>query len=178
MDKKRYVHTIGVAHTAACMAMRFSEDPYRAYLAGLLHDNAKCIDGDKKRSICQKYGVEITTAEKANPDLLHAKAGSILAKEKYDIKDEEIISAIRFHTTGKPEMTTLEKIIYIADYIEINRKMQKNMEEVRTLAFADLDKCMCIILQGTIDYINQKGFAIDEITLQTYEYYRSICESH
>ena len=81
LDKKRYTHTLSVADTAACMAMRFDEDPYRAYLAGLLHDNAKCIEDKKKLALCGKYKLEINTAEQKNPDLLHAKLGSFLAKK-------------------------------------------------------------------------------------------------
>lgn len=177
MDKKRYVHTIGVAHTAACMAMCHDINPYKAYLAGLLHDNAKCISEEKKLSICAKYGIEITKAEKANHDLLHAKVGSILAKEKYDIKDEEILSAIFYHTTGKPAMTTLEKIIYIADYIEIGRKKQKNMDLVRKLAFSDLDKCMCVILKGTLQYLEDRHAEIDSLTNETYSYYQNRMDS-
>ncbi len=173
LDEKRYLHTVSVAHTAACMAMNYGCDPYKAYLAGLLHDNAKCIAHDKKLSLCAKYKLSVNDAERSNPDLLHAKLGSCLAKEKYGICDLEIISAIRCHTTGKPEMTTLEKIIYIADYIEIHRKPLPNMEQIRRQAFSDLDVCMLSILDSTISYLKQKDAMIDEITIKTYEYYKN-----
>lgn len=175
MDKKRYQHTLGVAATASCMAMRFQKDPYQAYLAGLLHDNAKCISNDKKLSVCAKNKLSVNAAEEKNPDLLHAKVGSFLAKDKYKISDEQILSAILWHTTGKPEMTVLEQIIYIADYIEPLRKPQKNMEVVRRLAFEDLDRCMLEILSGTIQYLQDKQAAIDEITMKTYQYYAGLC---
>ena len=175
MDKKRYQHTLGVAATASCMAMRFQTDPYKAYLAGLLHDNAKCISNDKKLSVCAKNKLSVNAAEEKNPDLLHAKVGSFLAKDKYKISDEQILSAILWHTTGKPEMTVLEQIIYIADYIEPLRKPQKNMEIVRRLAFEDLDRCMLEILSGTIQYLQDKQAAIDEITMKTYQYYAGLC---
>lgn len=171
LEKKRFQHTISVATTASCMAMRYGEDAYKAYLAGLLHDSAKCIDNDKKLSICKKYKLDINDAEKKNPDLLHAKVGSVLAKYKYHIDDEDILSAIRWHTTGKPDMTTLEKIIYIADYIEPLRKKQDNMDVVRQLAFSDLDLCMATILEGTIQYLKNKNAEIDNITMETYKYY-------
>lgn len=176
LEKKRFSHTLSVAATASCMAMRFDTDPYRAYVAGLLHDNAKCLTGEKKLSICKKYDLPVNEAEKNNPDLLHAKVGSVLAREKYGIEDEEMISSIRWHTTGKPEMTTLEKIIYIADYIEPLRKKQSNMEQVRALAFSDLDSCMLTILSGTIQYLTQKNATIDQITMETYQYFKQICE--
>lgn len=172
LDAKRYNHTVSVAHTAACMAMRFGLDPYQAYLAGLLHDNAKCIPDEKKLSLCRKYGLTINKAEEAGPDLLHAKLGSFRAREKYGITDEEILSAILYHTTGRPAMTKLEKIIYIADYIEIHRKMLPNMEAVRQMAFTDLDTCMLLILESTITFLREKGASIDGITLETYAYYK------
>mgnify|MGYP002291980172 FL=1 len=172
LDKKRYTHTLSVADTAACMAMRFDEDPYRAYLAGLLHDNAKCIEDKKKLALCGKYKLEINTAEQKNPDLLHAKLGSFLAKERYQVEDPEILSSILYHTTGKPAMTTLEQIIYIADYIEINRKKLPGMEVTRKLAFTDLDACMLHILESTLAFLEKKGAAIDQITMETYTYYK------
>ncbi len=173
LDKKRYLHTVSVAQTASCMAMRFGQDPYRAYLAGLLHDNAKCIPHDKKLSLCAKYGLSVNSAQQKSPDLLHANLGSILAKKKYEIKDEEILSAIAYHTTGRPGMSTLEKIIYIADYIEIRRKPLPQIAKIRHAAFSDLDLCMLLILENTIAYLKEKQASIDSITLETYEYYKN-----
>lgn len=172
LDKKRYLHTVSVAHTASCMAMRYGEDPYRAYLAGLLHDNAKCISHDKKMSLCAKYGLSVNDIEQNNPDLLHAKLGSVLAEKKYGITDPEILSAITFHTTGKPDMSVLEKIIYVADYIEIRRKPLPMLDEIRKMAFTDLDRCVLLILESTLAYLNEKQTAVDSITTETYEYYK------
>ncbi|MBE5881709.1 MAG: HD domain-containing protein [Lachnospiraceae bacterium] len=174
LDDKRYLHTLSVAYTAGCMAMRYGYDPYKAYLAGLLHDNAKCITHGKKLSLCAKFGLEISPVERENPDLLHARLGSFLAREKYEVEDEDIISAIAYHTTGKPDMTMLEKIIYISDYIEIHRKPLPNMEEIRTLAFSDIDACMLRILESTITYLTEKKADIDEITLETYDFYKKL----
>lgn len=172
LDSKRYRHTLSVAATAACMAMRLGQDPYKAYIAGLLHDNAKCIPDKKKLSLCRKYGLTINEAEKAGPDLLHAKLGSFLAEKKYSITDKDILSAILYHTTGKPGMTDFEKIIYIADYIEIHRKPLPNIEKIRQLAFTDLDACMLLILENTLMFLKKKGASIDTITLETYRYYK------
>lgn len=172
LDAKRFTHTISVAQTAACMAMCHSYDPYEAYLAGLLHDCAKCIPHDKKLALCAKYDIQISYAEKHSPDLLHAKLGSKLACVKYGITDAQILSAIEYHTTGKPKMTLLEQIIYIADYIEVHRKPLPNMKKARQLAFCDLDACMLVILESTLDFLKQKDFPVDEITQKTYEYYK------
>lgn len=176
MDKKRYQHTLSVAATASSMAMCFGTDPYQAYLAGLLHDNAKCINNEKKLSICRKNKISVNKAQAHNPDLLHAKVGSFLAREKYGVRDDDILSAIMWHTTGRPAMTKLEQILYIADYIEPLRKRQPNMDIVRALAFEDLDRCMLEILSGTIQYLQNKGAAIDTITMETYQYYKDLCD--
>lgn len=177
LDEKRYRHTLSVAHTAASMAMCHGLDPYKAYLAGLLHDCAKCIPHDKKSSLCAKYGLPVNDAEEANPDLLHAKLGSHLARAKYGIEDEEILSAILYHTTGKTAMSVFEQIIYIADYIEIYRKPLPNMEKARKLAFQDLNACMLVILESTLTFLEEKGAKIDSTTRETYEYYQNICSN-
>lgn len=174
LDHDRYEHTIGVMHTAAYLAMRYEEDMDRALLAGLLHDCAKCIPAEEKIKMCKKNHIEIAEAEKDNPGLLHAKLGAFLAKEKYGITDESILRAIRFHTTGCPEMTLLDKIIYIADYIEAGRKPLPNLAEVRKLAFCDLDACLYRILEDSLVYLKSKGSVVDPMTEKTYLYYKSI----
>ena len=173
LDEKRFRHTLSVAHTASAMAMCHGYDPYKAYLAGLLHDCAKCIEHERKLILCAKYEIEVNVVEKENPDLLHAKLGGYLARAKYGIEDEEIISAILYHTTGKPAMSILEKIIYIADYIEIHRKSLPCMEKARRLAFLDLNACMKVILESTLMFLQQKAASVDEITRETYEYYKN-----
>ncbi len=174
LEHKRYLHSISVAYTASCIAMRFGYNPHKAYLAGLLHDNAKGIPHDKKLTLCTKYGLTVNMAEKDNQDLLHAKLGSYLAKEKYNINEEEILSAILYHTTGRPNMTLLEKIIYIADYIELYRKPLPNMDKIREMAFIDLDACVLLILENILSFLQERGYVIDDITISTYEYYKQV----
>ena len=140
LNEDRYRHTQGVMYTSAALAMRYDVDMRKALLAGLLHDCAKCIPGNKKIEMCEKYNLDITDIERKNPSLLHAKLGAYLAKDKYDIDDEEILIAIQSHTTGRPDMNLLEKIIYIADYIEPGRRELPNMAEVRHLAFENIDE--------------------------------------
>lgn len=172
LDKKRYAHTLGVAYTAVSLAMAHGTDMYNAYLAGLLHDNAKCISSEKKRKLCKKYDIVLNEAEDKNPDLLHAKLGAIRAREKYHVEDRAVLEAIKYHTTGKPAMTELEKIIYIADYIEPNRKMLPGLPEIRATAFRDLNRAMVLILKNTLAYLREKEVFIDPMTLKTYEYYK------
>ena len=173
LDKDRYEHTLGVMYTAASLAMRYEKKKKKALIAGLLHDCAKCLSGDTKIKLCKKYHLSISDVEKDNPSLLHAKLGAFLAAKKYRIKDKDIINAIASHTTGCPHMSLLDKIIYIADYIEPGRKELPNMPEVRKLAFTDIDACLYRILEDSLEYLYSKKIPIDPMTEKTYLYYKS-----
>ena len=170
-DNKRFEHTLGVAYTAAALAMRYEEDILKAQIAGLLHDCAKCLKDEKILNICKKENMSISEIERRNPYLLHAKAGAVLAKEKYNIDDEDIINAIYNHTTGRPEMSRLEKIIFIADYMEPGRKSAPNLALIRKMAFEDLDSTLCKILQDTLAYLKKSDCEIDPATEITWNYY-------
>ena len=172
LDENRYHHTLGVMYTSASMAMRYDVDVQKALYAGLLHDCAKCIPGNKKIRLCEKYGLPVSSVERENPSLLHARLGAYLAHEKYGIKDEEIIHAIESHTTGRPGMTMLEKIVYIADYIEPGRKELPNMTDVRKLAFQNIDECLYRILKDSLVYLNSRNISVDPMTQNTYDYYK------
>lgn len=171
---KRYKHTEGVAYTAANLAMAYDYDMTKAYLAGLLHDNAKGFSHEKQIELCDMYGVNLSDVERINPVLVHAKLGSFLAEKDFGVKDTEILNAIRFHTTGKPDMGLLEKIIFLADYIEPNRKPIPYLDKIRQLAYKDLNKAILLEMEGTIQYNKEKGAVFDPLTLQTYEYYKNI----
>lgn len=174
LSKSRYQHTLGVEFTAAAMAMKYGADIDRAELAGLLHDCAKCIDDEEKLYECKRYNVVITDVEKRNPFLIHSKLGAVYAKEKYGVDDEEILSAIRYHTTGKPDMTLLEKIIFIADYIEPARDKAKNLAEIRRVSFEDIDEAMYMILRDTLEYLEGGEGELDPTTKQTFMFYKDI----
>lgn len=171
LKSERFDHTLGVAYTAANMAAVFDADNQKALIAGYLHDCAKNLDHEEQIKICKKNGIEITDVERRNPSLIHAKAGMCLARTKYGIEDEEILNAIRWHTTGHPGMTTLEKILFIADFIEPNRKPLEHMDIIRKEAFRDLDSCMLLILRDTLNYLKNIDKECDSMTQDTYEYY-------
>lgn len=177
LDKNRYEHTLGVMYTAGALAMRYEANIENALIAGLLHDCAKCLSSEKKIKLCEKYKLSISEAERHNPGLLHAKLGAYLASEKYHIKDVEIIDAIASHTTGRPDMTLLDKIIYIADYIEPGRYEAPNLKEIRHMAFVDIDECLFTILQASLEYLQSRKEAIDPLTEKTYLYYKDIMKS-
>ena len=170
---KRFEHTLGVAYTAACMAFMLDVPPLKAELAGLLHDCAKCYTDKELISMCQHDKVELTSEELASPAVIHAKYGSFMAEHEFGIADSDILNAIRFHTTGRPDMSTLEKIIFTADYIEPLRDKASNLNEARRLAFTDLDECVYNILDATVTYLKSQGSVIVPDTMLAYEWYRS-----
>ena len=178
LDDERYRHTLSVSYTAAALAMCNETDIENARLAGLLHDCAKCIPNDKKIRLCERYRLPITEAERKAPQLLHATLGAYLAKVSYNITDSAILGAIRWHTPGRPDMTTLEKIIYLADYIEPHRSKAPALEQVRFVAFRDLDLAVYLTLEDTLKYLDRGGAqAVDEITVRAYEFYRDLIKN-
>ncbi len=177
LPEKRFEHSLGVEYTSGTMAFIHGVDVENALIAGLLHDCAKYVPNEKKISKLEKRKIPITECEYLNPDLLHAKLSAVYAKEKYGVTQQEILSAISCHTTGKPAMTTLEKIIYIADYIEPNRTPLPEMDVIRKEAYTDLDLCLKHILYNTIHYLGKKGSQVDPITKETYEYYSQLRSS-
>lgn len=170
-DEKRFEHTLGVAYTAACLANLYGVDVNKALRAGLLHDCAKCIPSEETLSLCEKYDIEMSEIEKRNPFLLHAKLGAKLAEVIYKETDEDVLCAIKNHTTGRPEMSTLEKIVFVADYMEPGRDKAPNLYDVRRLSYNDLDKALVRILQDTLVYLARKGEEVDPGTQQTLDYY-------
>lgn len=175
LSGKRFQHTLGVAYTAAAMAMKYDVDVKKALIAGLLHDCAKCMSDEKLLKLSEKENIEVTDVERRNPYLLHAKVGAMLASKEYDIDDEEILDAITYHTTGRPGMTDLDKIVFVADYVEPGRDKAPNLAKVRKLAFEDLDGAVRRILKDTLKYLEGEkgsGLEIDPMTAKTYEYYQ------
>ena len=177
LTKERYHHTVGVAYTAMSMAMKYNPQPdnnefmIKAEIAGLLHDCAKCMDNDKKIRICNKNQISYSKIEAENPYLLHGKVGAYIARKEFDILDEDILNAITCHTTGRPAMSLLEKIIFVADYIEPSRRPIPELNLIRQLAFTDIDQAVIKILENTLKYLNEKGNPIDDMTQKTYDSY-------
>jgi predicted HD superfamily hydrolase involved in NAD metabolism len=168
----RFVHTLDVAATAANLAMCYGADLDKAETAGLLHDCAKCMSLGKMLKICDKAGTDLSEFEKNSVSLLHSKAGAVLAESRYGVRDEDTLNAIRFHTTGRPGMSLLEKIVFVADYIEPGRDSAPNLPQVRKLAYESIDDCVLQILKDTLRYLATTGSAVDPMTQKTYEYYR------
>lgn len=173
LKKERYQHTLGVMYTAGSLAMRYGENLEEALTAGLLHDCGKYPSIEKQLRKCQKYGIRLERAEVETPALIHARLGACLAEKKYGIDNPRILDAIRYHTTGRPHMSMLDKIIYLADYIEPGRKMIPDLPEIRKLSFTDIDRAVCRCAEATLQYLKQSKRPIDPLTQETYEYYHS-----
>ena len=177
LDPMRYEHSLSVSFTCMNLAMRYGYDIDKAELAGLMHDCGKRFADEIILKKCISHKIPVTDAEMKALPVLHAKYGAWLAENKYGIEDPEIISAIACHTTGKSQMTTLEKIIYIADYIEPNRDMDCKpypLERIRRTAFFDLNQATGMILKNTLTYLEENQMPIDEMSLEAFHYYFTI----
>ncbi len=172
LTPKRFRHTQGVAEEAVRLAERYGADMEKAYYAGLLHDCAKCYTDEEKLSMCEEYNVPLDDVLMKQPDLAHSFLGAALARAEYGVDDEDIINAICYHTTGRANMSLLEKIIYIADYIEPNREFFPGLEEIRQLAYTDIDRAVEYSLRNTIDYNTNKKRIIHPLSITALEYYR------
>lgn len=170
----RIAHVTGVESQAVMLAMRWGEDPDAAAIAGILHDITKAMGREKQLKLCEKYGIILENAERENPALLHARTGAALARDRFGIPDE-IYSAIRWHTTGKPDMSTMEKIIYLADYTEPTRDFE-GVEKLRELSFEDLDKAMALGLEMSIEDLRARGKAVFHDTMDAYNWYKNLTE--
>ena len=167
LDEYRYVHSINVSETSAELARKYGADEKKAYEAGLLHYIMKNADKEDRFALFEKYGVELTQLEKKSPKLWHAIAGSVYCKYELEIDDEDVISAIRYHTTGCAGMTELEKVLFTADFISADRNYN-GVEEMREKAQISLDEAMTEGLRFTIDELCNALKPIHPDTIDAY----------
>ncbi len=155
LKQNRVAHVLGCRDTAAQLARRWGADETDAARAGLLHDITKALGGPLQLSLCHTYGVRLDEFSNNNPKTLHALTGSLVAERIFG-ENRAVVEAIRSHTTGKADMNLLEKIIYVADYMEPNRDFD-GVEELRQLAFTDIDKALEMGLEMTLFVLRQQG---------------------
>lgn len=174
LKKKRFYHVLGVQTTSFSLAIHYNCNIENAILAGLLHDCAKDLSDEELISECEKNHIEISLIERSSPYLLHGKLGAYYVKHNYGIKNEDILNSILYHTTGKPNMSLLEKIIFVADYIEPNRSPEQipELDQIRKLVFTDIDKAILRIIKNTLRYLKENEVTIDTLTIDTYNYYK------
>ncbi|MCF0228104.1 MAG: bis(5'-nucleosyl)-tetraphosphatase (symmetrical) YqeK [Parasporobacterium sp.] len=179
LDEHRFLHSRSVAFTAATLAMRwYKGEMDRVMIAGYMHDCAKCKSIPEMLSAAEEWDIfNITEFHIQNPQLLHAMVGPAIAQAEYGIFDREIHDAISTHTTGAPKMSIMQKIIYVADFIEpVRDTVIKHIENYREAAFTDIDKAVYMIAQSTVDHITSKGVPIDPVTVATRDYYKKLIE--
>jgi len=169
IGESRYLHSIRVKETAEKLAEIYNCDQEKASIAGLLHDCGKLKDESHLLKMCYEFGIILNGEFEGNSSLLHGALGAEIAKRVFSIEDEDILSSIKYHTTGKQNMTILEKIIYIADYIEPKRSFP-GIDDIRNLAFRDLDATLLKIMDNTIKYIIDNGWIIHCDTINARNY--------
>ena len=170
LKPRRVAHVWGCEHEARKLAERWGADADLAAEAGILHDITKKFELSEQLLLSEKYGIINDTIELSNLKLLHAKTGACMARDLYGVPDA-IYQAIRWHTTGRPDMSLLEKIIYLADYIEPTRDFE-GVEPLRALAYADLDRAMLLGLEMSLDELREKGVEPHPNTADALEWYR------
>ena len=172
LKPSRIAHVAGCESEAVMLANLHGEDAEKAATAGILHDITKKLTVDEQLILCDKYGIINSASELNAPQVLHAKTGACFAAETFGIS-EDICEAIRWHTTGKPDMTLLEKIVYLADFVEPTRDFP-GVDELRELAYEDVDKAMARALELSLDYIRAEGGTPIKDTVDACQWYNCL----
>ena len=162
----RYNHSVEVAKSCVELAERYGCDTEKAYIAGIMHDVLKELDREEMLEFFASHNIALTKLERNAPKLWHAVAGAEYLKEKYDFP-EDILSAVRYHTTGKENMSLLEKILFVADFISLDRDYN-GVEDMRERAKASLEKAMEEGLRFTVNELSEKCLAIHPDTISAY----------
>ena len=174
LNEKRYRHTMGVVETSAKLAERYGADADKAYIAALFHDACKNLDIDEMNSLVEKYGIGEVYIDK--PQLAHSKLAAAIIQDQFGVDDDDIINAISYHTTGRAEMSLLEKIIYVSDAIEPNRSYP-DVEKRYRLAFEDIDRAGFEITDNAIRLVTEAGMYLDPDSISARDWFQSILEN-
>ncbi|OHX53547.1 phosphohydrolase [Planococcus salinarum] len=169
LPDNRYAHVVGVLNTATALAIRFGVPQEKAQVAAILHDVAKFSDKEWMKSIMEKEAMDPLLLE-YHSELWHAPVGAYVAAYEFGVEDEDVLNAIRYHTTGRAGMSDLEKVVYIADLVEPNRKF-KGVEELRQLKEQGLDVMMEACVKHSIDFLVSKNQPVYPDSLKCYEYF-------
>ena len=170
LNNERYIHSLGTMECAVELAKMFNLDEAKAKTAGLLHDCAKCFSNEKLLNIIEEKIKTVEKSELMNYKTLHAPVSAYIAKEDFNVVDDEILSAIRWHTLGRVEMSDFEKIIFLADKIEPNTRPREYREDILQILKQDngLDKALLKCFSETIKSLVKRKLAICHITIDVY----------
>lgn len=162
-QQQRYAHSVRVARIAELLARAHGENTRRARLAGMLHDLARLYPADRLLAECATRGISIDDFERQHPVVLHARIGAELARERYGVTDEGVLSAIRAHTLGSPDMSRLDAVVFLADALEPGRTFD-GREVLLRLARHDLDGAIRGVLESSASYLRGRGLAVAPLT--------------
>lgn len=169
LNSGRFEHSVHVMETSVKLAGHYGANVEKARLAGLLHDCGRNYKDEEAKEFVRQIGYKADDIELSQPILLHGVIGEHIARVSYGIQDKEILGAVRWHTTGRAKMTLLEKIVFVADYIEPLRYFE-GVEELRKAAYENLDRCTVLCTDSTIRYILKNGDLLHEKTIETRNY--------
>lgn len=169
LSEERYFHTLGTAECAKELAQNYNLDKEKAYTAGLLHDCAKCFTTEKLLEII-KGNLDVEKSEMLNYKTLHAPVSAYIAEKEFGVCDDEILSAIRWHTLGKTDMSLFEKIIFLADKIEPNTRDKEHIENIREILKEEngLNKALLKLYKETIKSLVKRDLKICLTTIEIY----------
>ena len=165
---KRMPHVLGTEREAVFLAEKYGADVEKARVAALLHDCTKKLDMQQQLALCGQYGIRLDELEQKSLKLLHSKTGAAIARDVFGVPDD-VYNAIYYHTTGKPDMTLLEKVIYLADYIEPTRNFP-GVERLRQAVHEDLDRGLCLALRDGVEELKSMGNPVHHNTLEALSY--------
>lgn len=170
LSQKRYQHSLNVAVECRKLALKYGEDPDKAYFAGLLHDICKELPGDKQKKLVLESGFAVCREELETRSLLHGIAGAYFVKTEFGVEDIDILNSIRFHTVGRAGMSRLEEIVYLGDLVSAERDY-KDVEKMRKLTYTSLNAAMLEAFQFSIKSVMKKGGVIPLCTVEGYNFY-------
>ena len=174
LSEKRFTHTLGVVIEAKKLARFYGGDIEKSAMAALLHDCAKNLSASEILKKAAAYDIILDKTMKANPFLAHGIVGAEVAKREYGVSDPDILSAIACHTTGKPGMSRLDKIIFLADCIEPYREEYPGLAEIRAVAYSGIDKAMVTALGICIEYVKRTGHELHPLGAETLSYFENL----
>ena len=177
LNEERYLHTLGTAQCAKELAQKFNLDEEKAYLAGLLHDCAKCFSNEKLLEIIRRH-LHVEECEMLNYKTLHAPVSAYIAKKQFNITDKEILSAIRWHTLGRMDMSEFEKIIFLADKIEPNTRDKDYSNKIKNILNDEngIDKALLVCYKETIKSLVKRDLKICILTIEIYNKLQDILQ--
>jgi nicotinate-nucleotide adenylyltransferase len=170
LSERKFTHTLGVEKEAVRLCQMFGGNEEKARVAALLHDAAKNMPSDEKLAACKKYGIKLDSVLKSQPNLTHQFIGAKIAEDLFGITDSEILNAIKYHTTGRKNMSHLEKIIFVADCTEPYRSDYDGLAEIRAAAKESLDRAILVAIKFSIEYVKAKGQPLHPLSLEALEF--------